>query len=73
VINQQILVERDSQKGIVIGKGGQLLKKIRSLAKKEIEAFLDARITLQLHVVLKKDWTEDDRVLRALGYEPSPR
>ena len=66
-------MERDSQKGIVIGKGGQLLKKIRSLAKKEIEDFLDARITLELHVVLKKDWTEDDRVLRALGYEPSPR
>jgi GTP-binding protein Era len=73
VIHARILVARDSQKGIVIGKGGQLLKKIRSLAKKEIEDFLDARITLQLHVVLKKDWTDDDRVLRALGYEPSPR
>jgi GTP-binding protein Era len=72
-IHARILVARDSQKGIVIGKGGQMLKKIRSLAKKEIEAFLDARIALELHVVLKKDWTDDDRVLRALGYEPSPR
>jgi GTPase len=72
-IHARILVERDSQKGIVIGKGGHLLKKVRSLAKKEIETLLGARVALDLHVVLKKDWTEDDRVLRALGYEPSPR
>jgi GTP-binding protein Era len=72
-IHARILVARDSQKGIVIGKGGQLLKKINALAHKEIESFLGARAHLDLHVVLKKEWTEDERVLRALGYAPVPR
>jgi GTPase len=66
----RVLVERDSQKGIVIGKGGSLLKKIKALAQKDIETFLGSPVKLDLHVVLKKEWTEDPRVLRALGYEP---
>ncbi len=68
VIQGTIHVERDSQKKIVIGKGGQKLKKIGEVARKEIEACLGTRIFLELWVSVEKNWTQDPRALDRLGY-----
>ena len=62
-----IFVERDSQKAIVIGKGGLKLKEIGTEARKELEAFFDRKIFLELHVKVKKNWRDDEETLRTLG------
>jgi len=62
-----IFVERDSQKAIVIGKGGQKLKDIGTEARKELEAFFDRKIFIELHVKVKKKWRDDEETLRTLG------
>jgi GTPase len=62
-----IFVERDSQKAIVIGKGGQKLKQIGAEARKDLERFLGRKIYLELHVKVKKGWRNDVDTLRALG------
>ncbi len=62
-----ILVERATQKGIVIGKGGRMLKKIGTAARTELEGILNTRVQMQLWVKVKDDWREDDRVLREIG------
>ncbi len=67
-IRAVINVERDSQKGIIIGKKGAMLKKIGTLARKEIERVLGARVFLELFVRVKKDWTTNERNLREFGY-----
>jgi GTP-binding protein Era len=64
-----VLVERDSQKKIVIGRGGQLLKRVGSAARIELERFLDRRIHLSLWVRVRGQWRDDDRTLRELGLE----
>ncbi len=64
-----INVERDSQKGIVIGRKGEMLKKIGTQARREIEQLLDARVFLELFVRVRKDWSENPRMLKELGYE----
>ncbi|NOY98544.1 MAG: GTPase Era [Chloroflexi bacterium] len=63
-----IFVERDSQKGIVIGKGGKMLKKIGSAARKEIEAMSGRKVFLQLRVKVLKDWRNNENYLRRFGY-----
>jgi len=68
VIRGTIHVERDSQKKIVIGKGGQRLKKIGEEARKEIQDLLGTRIFLELWVNVEKKWTHDPRALDRLGY-----
>ena len=68
VIKGTIHVERDSQKKIVIGKGGQKLRKIGEAARKEVEAFLETRVFLELWVSVEKDWTHDPGALNRLGY-----
>lgn len=68
-ISASIIVERDSQKGIVIGRRGEMLKKIGSQARQEIEGLLDARVFLELFVKVRKDWSENPRLLKELGYE----
>lgn len=68
VIKGTIHVERDSQKKIMIGRGGQKLKTIGERARKEIEALLTKSIFLELWVNVKKDWTRDPRALDSLGY-----
>jgi GTP-binding protein Era len=68
VIQGTIHVERDSQKKILIGKKGQKLRKIGETARKEIEAFLERRVFLELWVSVEKDWTRDPRSLDRLGY-----
>ena len=68
VIKATIQVERESQKGILIGDKGQMLKEIGRLARQEIEALLGAKVFLQLWVKVEKNWREDPRALRRLGY-----
>ena len=63
-----LLVERDSQKGIVIGKGGEMLKAIGSTARKEIESMSGRRVFLELRVKVNKNWRDDPFVLKILGY-----
>ena len=63
-----IVVERDSQKGIVIGKGGDMLKRIGTAARKEIELFLAERVFLELFVKVSKDWSENPAKLKEFGY-----
>jgi GTP-binding protein Era len=62
-----ILVERESQKPIVIGKGGAMIKKIGTAARMELERFFAARIHLDLHVKVKSEWRDDERVLNDMG------
>lgn len=68
VIQGTIHVEKDSQRKILIGKGGQKLKKIGETARKEIEAFLERRVFLELWVNVERDWTRNPRALNELGY-----
>ncbi len=68
-IRAVIYVERDSQKAIIIGKQGRLLKTIGSEARREIEALLEARVYLDLWVKVWKNWRKDPRALRTLGYQ----
>jgi GTP-binding protein Era len=63
-----ILVERPSQKGIVIGKGGQMLKRVGTAARKDIMKLLACRVRLDLHVKVEKEWTNNPRILRELGF-----
>lgn len=62
-----ILVERESQKPIIVGKGGAMIKSIGTAARKELEAFFDAKVFLDLHVKVKEGWREDERTLDSLG------
>ena len=63
-----IYVERDSQKGIIIGKQGKALKKVGTEARKDIEAFFQKKVFLQLYVTVEKDWRNAERVLKSFGY-----
>lgn len=64
-----ITVERDSQKGIIIGRRGEMLKKIGTQARLEIERLLDTRVFLELFVRVRKDWSENPQMLKEFGYE----
>jgi GTP-binding protein Era len=68
-ISAIIWVERDGQKAIVIGKGGDMLKKIGTQARKDIEKLVDQKVFLRLWVKVKSDWTDDERSLNTLGYQ----
>jgi len=67
-ISADVYVERDSQKGIMIGKGGAMLKEIGGLARREIEVFLGHPVFLELHVKVREKWREKEEWLRRLGY-----
>lgn len=62
-----IMVERESQKAIVVGRGGEMIKRIGTAARHELEQFFSVRTFLDLHVRVRADWREDDRVLQDLG------
>lgn len=66
-----IVVDRESQKGIVVGHGGQMIKRIGSAAREELERFFGSRVYLDLRVQVKTDWREDDRVLHEMGIRGS--
>jgi len=68
LINADIIVERESQKGIVIGKKGEALKEIGTEARKEIENFLQHGVFLELHVKVREKWRENESIIRRLGY-----
>ena len=67
-IEATIVCERDSHKGIVIGKGGAMLKKIGSNARYEIERLLEEQVNLKLWVKVKKDWRDSDSMMKNFGY-----
>ena len=68
-IEATIVCERDSHKGIIIGKGGEMLKKIGSAARYEIEKMLESKVNLKLWVKVKKDWRDSDFLMRNFGYD----
>jgi GTP-binding protein Era len=65
----KVLVERSSQKGIIIGKGGSMLERIGTSARQEIQKLLGARVRLNLHVSVQENWSENARMLRDFGIE----
>ncbi len=67
-VSASIYVERDSQKGIIIGKRGSMLKEIGARARREIEEMLGSKIYLELFVKVREDWRNRESVLRSLGY-----
>ena len=69
-IEATIVCERDSHKGIIIGKQGSMLKKIGSMARPEIEDLVESQVNLQLWVKVKKDWRDSDYLLKNFGYNP---
>ena len=68
-IEATIICERASHKGIIIGKGGAMLKKIGSAARYEIEKQLEAKVNLKLWVKVKKDWRDSDFLIKNFGYD----
>jgi GTP-binding protein Era len=67
-ISADVYVEKESQKGIVIGKKGAMLKELGRIARRDIEQFLDHPVFLDLHVKVRENWREDEQWLRRLGY-----
>ncbi len=67
-INAEVIVNRDSQKGMLIGKGGKAIKKLGRNARESIEAFIDKKIYLDLHVKVRDKWREDPNMVRNFGY-----
>jgi GTP-binding protein Era len=70
VIKAKVYIDTDSQRRIVIGKGGRIIKKVGTLARRELEGIFDKKIYLELYVDKKKAWRNDPRLLRVLGYYP---
>jgi len=68
-IKALIVVERDSQKGIVIGHQGQALKKVGAMARKDIERFFGKKVFLEMYVKVEKDWRNRDNLLKNFGYQ----
>jgi len=62
-----IVVERESQKPIVVGRGGEMIKRIGTAAREELERFFETHVFLDLHVRVKSEWREDDQVLSDIG------
>lgn len=69
-IDATIVCERDSHKGIIIGKQGSMLKKIGTLARPDIEDMLECKVFLQLWVKVRKDWRDSDLLMKNFGYNP---
>lgn len=67
-IDASIVVEKESQKPIIIGKSGKKIKQIGELARKDIESFLDREVFLQLHVIVKENWRQNPKLLNSFGY-----
>ena len=67
-IKASIHVERDSQKGIVVGKGGAMIKDVGVQAREKVEEFLQEKVFLKLEVKVDKNWIKDEKKLKAYGY-----
>lgn len=68
-ISATVTVGRESQKGILIGRGGEMMKKIGTAARKDMEAFFGTRVFLEIFVRVRKDWTGDERLIKEMGYK----
>ena len=68
-ISAAIVVDRQAHKGIIIGKGGETLKRIASEARQDMERLFDGKVFLEVFVKVKSGWTDDERLLKSLGYE----
>ena len=68
IIYADIIVERQSQKGIVVGKGGSMVKKIGQAARKDLELRLNNKIYLELRVKVQQKWSQDHRMIEKFGY-----
>jgi len=66
-IYASILVDHESQKPIVIGKGGEMIKRIGTEARQDLEEMLESRVFLDLHVKVRQDWRDDERILNEIG------
>lgn len=69
-IEATIVCERDSHKGIIIGKGGSMLKRIGSSARRELEAELETKVNLQIWVKVRKEWRDSETLMKNYGYNP---
>jgi GTPase len=67
-ITADIIVQRETQKGIIIGEGGSMIKKLGTLARKDIEAFLGAKVFLELFVKVRAKWRDNENFLKEYGY-----
>jgi len=67
-VDAEIVVEREGQKGIIIGKQGAAIKKLGEIARKAIEEFLQRDVYLELRVKVRKNWRTDEKMLRSFGY-----
>ena len=72
-IDATIVCERDSHKGIIIGKGGAMLKKIGTKAREDIEKLVEMQVNLKLWVKVKKDWRDSDFLMKNFGYDPKEK
>ena len=68
-IDATIIYEKDSHKGIIIGKGGSMLKKIGSQARRDVEDMLEMQVNLKLWVKVRKDWRDSDIMIKNFGYD----
>ena len=68
-IEASIVCERDSHKGIIIGKGGAMLKKIGTAARREIENLVDTQVNLKLWVKVRKEWRDSELYMKNYGYD----
>ena len=72
-IDAEIICEKDSHKGIIIGKGGSMLKKIGTESRRDIEALIDGRVNLKLFVKVRRDWRQNPLMLKDFGYTDKDR
>ena len=68
-IEASIICERDSHKGIIIGKGGEMLKQIGSDARRDIENMMEMQVNLKLWVKVRRDWRDSDLYMKNFGYQ----
>ena len=68
-ISAAILVDREGHKSIIIGRGGEIIKRIASEARQDMERLFDGRVFLEVFVKVKSGWADDERMLKTLGYE----
>ena len=69
-VEATIICERNSHKGIIIGKGGAMLKRIGSAARRELEDMLETKVNLQIWVKVRREWRDSELLMKNYGYNP---
>ena len=67
-IRAEIIVQRETQKGIILGEGGSMIKKLGTVARQDIEAFIDNKVFLELYVKVRPKWRDNELYLKEYGY-----